>query len=150
MRSLRPLLVPLLLLLGACGDGVKLDSGGTPLPEGCSGAGTPDTYVQGLARDTVGGITIAFLDASPAPPDVGDNTFTMDVDAPSGSVVRVRPWMPLHGHGVTGEWVTATEAGGAWQFEDIDLFMPGLWEFVFTVDSTDKDTGALFRFCLEG
>lgn len=144
-----------LLLLSAlgCSKGVGLgDTGATStLPIGCDDGAPPDDYVAGIARKTADQVyTLTMSSADPAPPDVGKNRWTVQTSPSAAGAVRVRPWMPLHGHGTSPEWYEATASGADWVFEDIDLFMPGLWELRFTVDSTDQDTGALFRFCLEG
>lgn len=140
------------ILLAGCAKGPGLeDSGSTSVDKACDDGVPPDTYVAGLTRSTTdGSFTVTLDDALPSPPDVGMNTFVATVDAPAGSLVRLRPWMPLHGHGSSPEWWNGTEAAGVWTFEDVNLHMAGLWELRFTVDSNDADTGALFRFCLEG
>ncbi len=141
---------PLLLLL-ACSKGPTLGDSDSTQTKACDDGVPPDTYTAGIARTTVdNAFTVTIDDALPGPPDVGMNSLTVSVDAPAGSSVRLRPWMPLHGHGTTPEWWTGAETAGVWQFDDVNLHMAGLWELRFTVDSNDYETGALFRFCLEG
>lgn len=151
-RTMTRLLPLALIALVGCGKGTQLGDTGstTTLTASCNDGAPPDTYVAGIERTTTNGFTVRLADANPAPPDVGLNTFTIEVDGAAGSMVRLRPWMPLHGHGTVPEWHVATDNGTSWEIADLDLFMAGLWELRFTVDSEDQDTGALFRFCLEG
>ena len=145
--------LPVLALLATVGcGGTKLGdtASSTTLTSSCNDGAPPDTYVAGIEKITSDGTTVRIADALPAPPDVGMNTLTIEVDGKSGSMVQVRPWMPLHGHGTVPEWWVGTETAGSWAIADMDLFMAGLWELRVTVDSDDETTGALFRFCLEG
>ena len=145
----RPLVLALALAMG-CSKSPPEDSTPGTLPKSCDDGAALDTYVAGIEKITTDGTVVRIADASPAPPDVGVNSFVVEVDGKSGSEVKVRPWMPLHGHGTVPEWYVGTETAGSWELGGVDLFMAGLWELTVTVDSDDPATGALFRFCLEG
>ncbi len=143
--------LPLVLCLVGCGSHPGDSAETRGIPPACDDGAALDTYAAGLQKITAdGAYTVTLVDALPAPPDVGPNTLTVSVDAPPGAEVKLRPWMPLHGHGTVPEWHPAQPDGDRWVFADVDLFMAGLWELAFTVDSDDPGTGALFRFCLEG
>ncbi|MCA9490514.1 MAG: FixH family protein [Myxococcales bacterium] len=116
----------------------------------CAGA---DTFVAGIEVESSGGELVSIVSAEPTPPDVGDNTWTVAVADASGAPMAglapvVRPWMPMHGHGLAPpEYVGIDQADGTYVVPTFDLIMPGLWEF--TVDLGDGDQ-AMFSFCAEG
>lgn len=141
-------------LLVACGsDPSGHDSHAHTVPAACDDGAPPDVFVADIERLTAAGEVVRITNAIPAPPNVGINQFVVETPGSTPTSVRLRPFMPLHGHGTTTrEWFDGVPEGGAFTFgpADLDLFMPGLWELRFTLDSDDPDTGALFRFCLEG
>jgi hypothetical protein len=117
----------------------------------CDGA---DPFVAGMSAATSEtGTTVALAAADPTPPDVGDNSWTLEISDGSGPVegldVTVVPWMPLHGHGLTpADYAATDEGGGTYAVAPFDLVMPGLWEFrVRLGDGADE---ALFALCAEG
>ncbi|MEQ1504389.1 MAG: FixH family protein [Myxococcota bacterium] len=115
----------------------------------CDGA---ETFVAGVSHETPLGRTVAVAEASPTPPDVGDNQWTVTVTDADGAAaalpLKLTPWMPLHGHGLTPpDYAGADEGDGSYVVTPFDLIMPGLWQF--TVDLGDDDA-AVFLFCAEG
>lgn len=126
----------------------------------CAGESRNDEYAVGLAK-TGESLTVTFVDASPAPPDRGENTWTVMVTDAGGQAVteaelEVVPWMPDHGHGssVVVE-VTPTGTPGEFQLKPIDLFMAGLWEvrLNFTMPGGGAaetiEEQVVFAFCVE-
>lgn len=142
----------LVLGTGAC-TGVELDGNpSTELTSDCTGA---DDYEPGMgARTDLGAHEVRILDATPDPPDVRDNQWVIEVlDAQSEGVpalpVRMRPWMPLHGHGTTPAWWTADDLGDGTYRVDFRLPMPGLWEFYVDVAGDDTEV-AMLSLCAQG
>ena len=152
------------LAAAACsggGDYVALDGAPTTSPTDAPACDGADTYVAGLSKTTSGsGATVILEAADPTPPDVGDNRWTLRVEADGAGIaglpVVVEPWMPLHGHGlVPPEYAAADLGEGGYEVEPFDLIMPGLWEFRVRLAAGPSDSGAgpdeaLFRFCAEG
>lgn len=141
-----------LILLAGCSGDVEINgdsASATTLSAACSDGSPVDTFVADLSHVSDGGTyEVIMKDASPAPPDVGINAFTLDIDGATGAVLR--PWMPLHGHGTVPSTFTLTDNGdGTWSTGDMDLFMPGLWELELTLSGAAEEA-ATFRFCLEG
>ncbi|HUJ56895.1 MAG TPA: FixH family protein [Kofleriaceae bacterium] len=73
----------------------------------------------------------------------GNHSMQLDVTSASdgspamGLTLAVVPWMPAMGHGASIK-PTVTELGdGAYQIDDVDLFMAGLWELRTTIEPTD-------------
>lgn len=135
----------------ACsGDEIDLDNDGSfVVTADCTGA---EPFAEGMEAVSVQGRTVVLSGASPAPPDVGDNTWTLivqdDTGPLSGLGVSVRPWMPLHGHGLSPARYAGTEASpGTYSVEVFDVIMPGLWEFWVELDDGDE---AMFPLCAEG
>ena len=101
--------------------------------------------------------TVSIESADPAPPDRGDNVWTLAVrdaggEAVEGAAVVVTPYMPAHGHGTNPRTFDGQAQGqGLYEAGPFDLFMPGLWDVsIDVVDSTGADDNAAFTFCLEG
>ena len=132
---------------------------------GCPSAEDPpagddvDTWAPGLEKPGEEGLFgVRLLDAEPAPPDRGDNEWTVLALGAGGdplaeASLRVSPWMPDHGHGTTPADFEGRPSGEAGTFEvgPFNLFMPGLWEV--TVEVTGPGGGedrAVFRFDVEG
>lgn len=146
-------LVALIALACSPGDGGP-DAGADAGTTSSAGA---DTYSAGMMKmgDTV---HVILLEASPAPPDVGNNTWTVRVtdmndQALDDATVVVSPFMPEHQHGTSPPDYAATAAPGEGEIEvgPFDLFMPGLWEMTVSVTTPDGvDDEVVFRFNVEG
>lgn len=116
------------------------------------------TYVAGLDGDsTAGALTMSILEAAPAPPDVGDNTWTVDVidaaGAPAaGCTAAVTSYMPDHGHASAAAptWTEDVAVIGQYFVDEIDLFMPGYWTVTFEVDCGGTTDTVVYGFCAEG
>lgn len=123
---------------------------------GCAAETRDDEYRLGMEK--VGtALTVRFVDALPAPPDRGDNSWTIEVlDAATGTprsdvALVVEPFMVDHNHGTPIECnVTPLDAPGQLKLEPINLWMPGLWEvrLHFTLpDDTPEQIN--FSFCVD-
>jgi len=113
-------------------------------------------FTAGMSQTTTSGATVTLVRASPAPPDVGDNSWTIEVGdamgAREGLNVDVRPWMPLHGHGLSPSNYAGSDRGdGMYEFGTFDLIMPGTWEFTIDIDVDSESSDiAVFALCAEG
>ena len=171
MRRLSPRWLPrahlagaaLLLLAAACdtssggaSDSGDATGGSTGMASPCEGDMRGDDYAVGLAK-TTDERTVTFVDASPAPPAKGDNTWTLRVTDTSGAplpglTMEVGTWMPDHGHG-SPIVPTVTEDGepGTYVIDPLNFFMAGLWEITITLSdpSGGASTDTVFRFCID-
>ena len=147
-------------ILGAIGcagdDGVTLDQGPVTNPNeiDCTGA---EDFVAGISHPTVGsGTVVAITQATPTPPDVGDNAWTISLTDGAGAPVegaspQLVPYMPLHGHGLVPPSYGSTPKGaGTYEVAPFDLIMPGLWEFTVELGTAESPDAAVFQFCAEG
>jgi hypothetical protein len=101
-----------------------------------------------------GALHVVLVEAEPAPPARGSNTWTVTVrdaaGAPvEGATINVKAFMPAHGHSSTPPAVTPG-ADGTYEIDPLVLFMPGLWEITITVESSAGNDEALFAFCVAG
>ncbi len=142
-----------LLALIACG--------GEPTTQGrksCVDDARAATYAAGLETPSMEGMFMSRLvDGTPAPPDRGNNTWMLEILDPSGSPmsevtdVRVKAWMPDHGHGTNPLWNPATEQpDGEFEVGPFNLFMPGLWQFTVEVTTPTQTDTAVVSFCVQG
>jgi len=144
-------------------DGSGSDSSGsqTAGDSVCADENRSDSFAVGLSR--AGSLVeVAFMQATPAPPDRGENTWVVMVTDSEGAPIsdadlEVVPWMPDHGHGssVVVE-VEAMQTPGEYRLSPIDLFMAGLWEVRLNFILAGGDEGAapvedqvVFSFCVE-
>ncbi len=98
-----------------------------------------------LFEDVVGDMGVmkaARLAASPAPPERNENDWTVEFrdldDAPVADVMvtMVQPFMPAHNHdGTFDPTVVPLDDPGKFDIQAINLWMPGMWEVRFTVES---------------
>lgn len=144
-------LVPLLLGHGSGGCGGDHDHPGEAT---CSEETRDDTYVAGLSKTGESGTVTFALDADPAPPAKGDNTWTLTItegSAPAAGTLTVTPFMPDHGHGTPIEVEVTDNGDGTHTATPVNLWMPGLWEvtldFELAAGGTDS---AVYAFCIEG
>ncbi len=134
--------------LVGCGESGMSEMEGMTMD--CTGA---QEFRLGLTVSTDAGLDVTLESAVPAPIDVGDNQWTLaianaDGSAATGLEPRVRPFMPLHGHGVSPETYAGTETSdGVYEIETFDLIMPGLWNLHVELPSGDA---AMFSLCAEG
>ncbi len=135
-------------VLAACGG----DSGFEDEPVDCAAETRDDDYVAGMVK-TGERWSFALVDAAPAPPDEGDNTWSLHIaegeTGVEGLSLTVTPFMPDHDHGTPIEAVATEETGGDYTVAPINMWLPGLWEV--TVDASDgaSSDSAVFAFCIE-
>lgn len=140
-------------------DGATSSSSTTTNPGSvCEGETRDDTWAPGLSKQSAQGLfQVRLAAADPAPPDRGENSWTIQVEDASGAAVdgatiTVDPQMPDHGHGSTAvAVVTATGTPGEYQLAPVGLTMSGYWEVTITITSGAGDTDTvMFAFCVEG
>ncbi len=143
------------LSLFACIDGA--DSGHTSHHTHSETCGEPgDTYSAGMTHDcTDGACSVVLVSADPAPPDKGDNTWTLRVEDTTGAAVtdasvQLVPFMQEHGHGTSPAEFAATADGENYVSEPMNLFMGGLWEVTVQVEADGASHDAVFTFCVQG
>jgi hypothetical protein len=159
MPSLRvPIAVLSLTAVLACDAGDEMasddDDDGVESPRGCATETRADSYALGMATQGER-VQVAFVDASPAPPERGDNTWRVAITqggAPLSDLdVEVEPYMPDHMHGTSiAAHVTATDVPGEYVIDPVNMFMPGLWlvHLYLSLPAGSDDT-VEFDFCVD-
>ncbi|HTR51856.1 MAG TPA: FixH family protein [Kofleriaceae bacterium] len=66
-------------------------------------------------------------------------TNTSDGSPVDGLTMTIVPWMPAMGHGTPIIPMITPLGGGAYQLDDVDLFMPGLWQLRTTTTAMQAD-----------
>jgi hypothetical protein len=142
-------------LFTALSCGSENDGGGSGGGGGdgkCAGALEYHAGIQKAGLE--GHYTIAILQASPAPPHIGDNTWTVRVTDASGAPVDgatliLGTWMPAHEH-PGGRGTTVTPKGdGTYELAPVNFNMDELWETTITVEASETDS-VMFPFCIAG
>ena len=143
--------------LGGC-DGEAMMGGGDSdaesEPRGCDTETRADDYALGLAK-TGDAYTVTFVNALPAPPTRGDNTWTVKVTDSTGAgmtalAIDTVPFMPDHMHGTTVETRVTETTDGEYVLTPVNLFMPGLWEVTLDVTSPGAtEDSVVFAFCVD-
>ena len=167
MRTLSLLALSTSAALAACHTSSGNTTDGPVLSYNCAADDRAQTYVAGLeVMGTSGKMTFKLMDASPAPPARGNNTWSVQVNAAgsagapvtdlgtSGQMVPMAtfsatPYMPDHGHGTPIEVQITNQGSGMYQLTPVNLWMPGYWVTTLVVDSPSvgSDT-AVYKFCL--
>lgn len=131
-------------------------AGGTPSI--CASDPRGEPYHPGLSAKAMdGAISVRFVDANPAPPTRGNNTFTIILTDKSGAPIdgadiQTKTWMPDHGHGSSIDpTARADKTPGGYVIDPVNLFMPGIWQITFDVTEKDETTDSvMFTFCIDG
>jgi hypothetical protein len=156
--------VGLLGLAVVIGAGLSLTACGNNSPAvpdagaNCVGDPRGETFVVGITKSGKDNrLTFALMEATPAPPSRGDNTWLVDISqagAPVvGAVVTVKPFMPDHRHGSAIDTLVTPDpvVPGRYQLAPVNLWMPGIWEVTIAATPVGgtKDL-AVFSFCIAG
>lgn len=124
----------------------------------CAKDNRAQSYSPGMELPGKAGLYSVRLESiSPVPAFKGDNLWKVQiVDASKqpvdGLTLKVKPFMPDHGHGssITPQ-IKPQGAGGRYDVEQLNLFMPGLWQVFFTVQpAAGGGDEAEVAFCVEG
>lgn len=156
-------------LLAGCGDPESTSGDTTTTTTTSSGSTTSEmaacatdtraqVYTVGLSSSSDdGAVTITFVDADPAPPAKGNNTWTVKITDADGkpvsdAAIATTAYMPDHGHTspITPKATPLADAG-TYEVTPVNLFMPGIWEVTLKVTPSGGEAkDVLFTFCVAG
>jgi hypothetical protein len=141
-------LSPIMAATAACGG----DDGFEDDPVDCAVETRDDEFVAGMVKSGER-LSFALIDAAPAPPDEGDNSWTLHVtdgeEGVEGLALTVTPWMPDHDHGTPIAAVATEATGGDYTVAPINLWLAGLWEVTIEASDGKSTDAAVFAFCIE-
>ncbi len=147
-----------MLALGACDDGgddsMESAADSSSQPFSCADETRADAFAVDLSKMDAT-TTVTIVDAVPAEPVRGDNTWIVRLTDASGSPLAgasldVKPWMPDHGHGSPVEEQITELEGGEYEITSLNLFMAGYWEV--TIELSEAEGGAeavMFALCVD-
>ncbi len=113
----------------------------------CSGAHTASDAGIGATSLTSesGALHIEVTSAPNDSPSRGSNRIYFDVSAEDGGepveglAMQMVPFMPAMGHGSGSEPSSSDVGSGRYEFDDVLLTMPGVWELRTTIDGAQSD-----------
>jgi len=142
--------------LAACLFATACSSDGTEDPDAvnCAEETRDEEFVAGLSKVGVNGqMTFTLVEATPAPPARGDNTWMIQVStvgaaAPvTGATMIVTPYMPDHTHAPVSDNGQAMPEAGKYS-APVYMWMPGLWQTTIQATVGADSDRAVFAFCI--
>jgi hypothetical protein len=119
-----------------------------------------DTFAANLTKKSPSGaLTATLLSATPAPPALMSNSWTVKLTdatgtAITGATLSIVPFMPDHGHGTSIVAQVTSGADGSYTLDPLYLFMPGVWRITIGVmpdaGAPAPDDEVQYFFCIEG
>jgi hypothetical protein len=126
-------------------------------PEGSDTSCFDDTrarpYSPGMVFPGSNGVTVA-LTSTPAPPSLGDNTWTFSltdgVGAPVfGATITAEQEMIEHRHGGSKAIGVTDIGGGSYRAAPVNFNMSGYWETTLHVVKAPIDDGVVIKLCVQ-
>ncbi len=141
MRAL--LLVPVVAACHTSMSNVDADNG----TYNCAAETRADVWQIPLVKNgEQNALQFSLVDATPAPPARGDNTWTLQINQMANGVVgapmsnatlTATPYMPDHMHGTPKVVaITPMPTAGQYQLSPVNMWMPGLWQTTITASAT--------------
>lgn len=142
------------VLAPGCDDDAE-DTGSSDTVDPCEKEDRAEEYMQGIEK-TGDALTVTLVKSVPAPPEKGDNEWTVQVADDGGAPmdglgIEAVPWMPDHGHGTSIESeMMPGEAAGEYVVDPVNLLMAGYWEITLAItDAEGNDVDeVMFKFCV--
>ena len=154
---MRALIATGLVMFAACGGGGVVDTADSATYN-CATETRADPFAVGLDKHgEAGALDFKLMQADPAPPARGDNTWQLQISAMSagnvgatvaGAQLMVTPFMPDHAHGTPIQVAITDKGSGMYTLSPVNLWMPGLWETTIQATSGSSSDQAVFRFCI--
>lgn len=119
-------------------------------------SGTVDSYSANLPKaGTAGQIQFVLMNAQPAPPAKGNNTWTLKLMDASGAPIQsatlsIKTWMPMMRHGSSIAPRQAANTDDTYSISNLYLIMDGIWQVTFTAQSGSMKDTATYTFCVGG
>ena len=119
-------------------------------------SGAVDSYDANLPKaGNAGQIQFVLMNAQPAPPAKGNNTWTLKLLDATGAPIQnatfaIKTWMPMMRHGSSIAPRQAANADGTYSISNLYLIMDGIWQVTFTAQSGSMKDTAMYTFCVGG
>jgi hypothetical protein len=119
-------------------------------------SGAVDSYGADLSKaGSAGQIQFVLMNAQPAPPAKGNNTWTLKLLGATGTPIQnvtisIKTWMPMMRHGSSIAPRQAANADDTYSISNLYLTMDGIWQVTFTAQSGSMKDTAMYTFCVGG
>lgn len=151
---MRTILAFLIAPLAACSGGGH--HGDDAESYNCADEDRDDEFVVGIEKAGQNGkLMFKLLEATPAPPARGDNTWILQLTsqgaaAPvTGAAMVVTPFMPDHNHGTPIQvTIEPMPTDGQYKLTPVNLWMPGVWATTIEAQAGQDVDKAVFTFCI--
>jgi hypothetical protein len=111
----------------------------------CVDVGSSSGELAAVKSDS-GSLSIVVATVSGASLDRGTNSLEFEITSAGAGVdglsLDVTPWMPAMGHGASVKPSVHAEGQGKYLVENVELFMPGLWQLQTTFSNGVSDHAA--------
>jgi hypothetical protein len=139
--------------LGAAACGSDEPGSQSRPSEVCAAETRADPYSAGVTFEGTSGVKVSLMDSNPAPPSLGDNTWTFDVEDSAGTAISdatitAKQEMVDHGHGGSKTIRITSLGGGSYQAAPVNFNMSGYWETEFTVTAPNLDSKVVVKICI--
>jgi len=124
-----------------------------PPANDCATDTRAEPYSAGATFEGTNGVKISLMDSAPAPPALGNNTWTLDVKDSAGAAIAdatiaAEQFMVDHGHpGAKAIGITSL-GGGSYEAKPVNFNMSGYWETTFTVTSAGVESKVVVKLCI--
>src|SRR5687767_7097151 len=152
---MRTVIALIVFSLAACSSGGH-GGLGDDVSYNCAEETRDDEFVVGITKAGMSGkLSFKLLEATPAPPARGDNTWILELTsqgaaAPvTGAAMIVTPFMPDHQHGTpVTALIEPMPTAGQYKLAPVNLRMPGLWQTTIEASAGNDTDKAVFAFCI--
>ena len=122
----------------------------------CADENRDDEFVVGIEKTGQNNkLVFKLLEATPAPPMRGDNTWILQLTSQTaaapvtGAAMVVTPFMPDHQHGTPiNVVIDPMPTAGQYKLEPVNMWMPGLWQTTIEAQNGQDTDKAVFSFCI--
>jgi hypothetical protein len=124
-----------------------------PSSSSCDEETRAPPYSAGMTFEGSEGVTIALTDSAPAPPILGNNTWTLDVTDASGApladaTITATQFMVDHGHPGSRTIYVTSLGEGSYKAAPVNFNMSGYWETTFTVKTAALEDTIVVKTCI--
>lgn len=147
------------LALAGCsggGGGGGTDTGesaNSAMSGGCATETRAEPFSAGMSKTGDNGVKVAIMQSDPAPPQIYDNVWELQVSDASGmlegATLEIEPRMPDHGHGSPRVPQITDMGGGDYEAKRVNFNMSGYWEVHVRVKTADMKDEVMFPICIE-
>jgi hypothetical protein len=147
------LLTAAISAVGCGSDAPHADMIAMPLSDKCKGDTRAPAFSAGIEFPGTNHVTVKLLSSDPAPPKLGDNTWLVEIDDPSGAPIddaqfTIDTWMPDHGHADPVPIKSMPQGQGQYQLKPVNFNMLGYWTDTFNIEKDALSDHPIVKVCI--